>query len=134
MKASGEFTLSLSPGVHIVDFSVRKYNMPQLRIDVSKKVAGKYKAMLNDRLRTALTGDQITINPISEVAYFETRESFNWMGMVKNPMVLIMVFGLGMAFLMPQDNQMKEMRKVFSTMCLVKKDPRLSPLGTLLHW
>ena len=115
MRQNGQFVVDLAPGVHVIDFAVRGFQMPQLRIDVSRKVQGKYKAMFNDRVRSTIP-EPLEISPLAELHYFEPIEPFNPINLFKNPMVIMMAVMGALTLLMsqmPQD-EMKEMLKVCS--------------------
>eukprot|EP01064_Diplonema_japonicum_P035407 TRINITY_DN765_c8_g1_i1.p1 TRINITY_DN765_c8_g1~~TRINITY_DN765_c8_g1_i1.p1 ORF type:complete len:224 (+),score=61.91 TRINITY_DN765_c8_g1_i1:43-672(+) len=113
VRANGTFMLNLPPGTHLIDFAVREFMMPQLRIDVSKKSPGKYRAMFNDKSRVQLQ-EPLEVEQLAQVSYFDQHEEISLSSKLMNPMVLMMVFFGGMAFLMPMlvdPEEMKQMRK-----------------------
>ncbi|KAJ9441264.1 ER membrane protein complex subunit 7-like protein [Diplonema papillatum] len=122
-RHNGSFLLNLMPGVRIVDFAVRDYLMPQLRIDVSRKTPGKYRAVFNDKNRHIVV-EPLEVEPLAMAPCFEQREAINWIGFLRSPHVLIMVFGLGMAVLMPMmidPEEMKQMKQSGGIMEMLKK-------------
>ena len=104
----------LEPGVHVVDFAVRGFNVPQIRVDVSKKTKGKYRAFFNDPHRSAVP-EPIEIEPIGAINYFEVHDG-DWTQMFRNPMMLMMIGFTGFAFLMPMLVDTEELQKVSKEM------------------
>eukprot|EP01059_Diplonema_ambulator_P026260 TRINITY_DN43506_c0_g1_i1.p1 TRINITY_DN43506_c0_g1~~TRINITY_DN43506_c0_g1_i1.p1 ORF type:complete len:223 (+),score=71.16 TRINITY_DN43506_c0_g1_i1:55-669(+) len=114
VRQNGSFLLDLPPGTHIIDFAVREFIMPQLRVDISRKTPGKYRVAFNDKERHALP-EPLEIEPIAQVSYFEPKEETSYTKMLfGNPMMLMMLVVGGMAFVMPMlvdPEEMKQMKK-----------------------
>ena len=133
---SGHFALNgLEPGSHIMQVALEDLVFPPIRLDVSE-VANRFRAVVNDGSSRTLvnamsaaaaaeasasSGGDVPVVPISPVGrhkYYVPREHFSVMSIVKNPMVLMMLFSVGMVYIMPliadQDEmkaQMKDMQK-----------------------
>lgn len=111
-RADGSFQiLDVPAGAHLLDFSVANYIFPQVRIDMSKKKRGKFRASISEQGRVETVPYPLLMEPKARAQYFEPREEYTIGSIVKNPMVMmLLVFG-GMAFLMPKmadPEQMKE--------------------------
>jgi hypothetical protein len=104
----------LTPGSHLVDIVSTEWIFPQIRIDVSGK-SGKLRAFqlipkasnpaTNEDftyLRQQIQTNPLKIQPLSRADYFEKREPFNPYVWLKNPMVLTLVVGVGMAYIFPK--------------------------------
>eukprot|EP01065_Artemidia_motanka_P042135 TRINITY_DN5594_c0_g2_i3.p1 TRINITY_DN5594_c0_g2~~TRINITY_DN5594_c0_g2_i3.p1 ORF type:complete len:208 (+),score=51.46 TRINITY_DN5594_c0_g2_i3:148-771(+) len=114
-RPNGQFMLNLEPGSHVVDFAVRDVMMPQIRVDVSRKTKGKYRAIYNDKFREQLK-EPLVIEELGKKTYFQKREEIDWLGMLKSPMILMMLFTCGLGILMPmmvdQDQMREQMREI----------------------
>ncbi|KAL0479054.1 hypothetical protein AKO1_007898, partial [Acrasis kona] len=128
VKADGTFTLyELPAGTHYIDFYSVNYLIPQIRIDISPKT-GKYRAFAiipstNGQDSYGVTQTPISvvptlnIKPISKNEYFEREEPFDPFSMLKNPMAITLIVGLGIALLAPKlvdPEQMKELQASMS--------------------
>jgi hypothetical protein len=137
----GQFAIpAQQAGSHILEFSVGDLFIAPVRVEVSETKHDRFRATVNDgsgRVIVNAMNDAsyeeasasvgadfpvIVVSPIGEHKYFVPREGFNVMSMVKNPMVLMMLFSLGMVYVMPliadQDEmkaQMKDMQKTLNT-------------------
>jgi hypothetical protein len=119
---------NLTAGTHIVDFYSTNYVIPQIRIDISGK-SNRYRAfaMIPSTpangiegfgfVQTPITTEPIMhIKPIAPMEYFEKEEPFDPFSMLKNPMVITMIVGLGIAFLAPKLVDPETMKEAQATM------------------
>ena len=136
-KASFVFP-ALPVGSHVLEVSVGDAVFPPVRIDVMAE-PNRYRAYVNDGSERLLVNaatesnaadaaaaagtsyPRIVLHPVGRLSYFVPREGFSVMSILKNPMVLMMVFSLGMVYVMPliadQDEmraQMKDMQKTLN--------------------
>ncbi|CAL5358918.1 unnamed protein product [Camellia sinensis] len=75
------------------------FSLLVVRVDVSARNPGKVQAALTEN-RRGLT--ELVLEPLREEQYYEIREPFSIMSLVKSPMGLMMGFMLIMVFLMPK--------------------------------
>eukprot|EP00755_Sulcionema_specki_P011499 Sspe_Gene.49176::Locus_26224_Transcript_1_1_Confidence_1.000_Length_749::g.49176::m.49176 len=115
VRGDGTFLITLQAGVHVVDFSVRGFQFPQLRVVVSKKQKGSYRVMYNDKNRDPAP-DPLEIQPLAFVEYFEEHEPINWLGFLLNPTMLTMLLPLALLYMMPRGAMDDEMKKQMKQM------------------
>jgi len=109
---------------YTIDVSLAAFDFPTMRVDVSGKAGqrGKVSAvLLPSRTRVALP---LVLRPHHRTVYFQQREAVNVFGMLKNPMVLMMLVTVFMAFVMPRmmsnmsPEEQAEMAKMQSSLSL----------------
>ncbi|OWM63789.1 hypothetical protein CDL15_Pgr006051 [Punica granatum] len=71
----------------------------KVRVDVSARNPGKVQAALTENRRGLI---ELVLEPLREEQYYEIREPFSIMSVVKSPMGLMMGFMLIVVFLMPK--------------------------------
>ncbi|GMQ03029.1 hypothetical protein CsSME_00048996 [Camellia sinensis var. sinensis] len=86
-------------GTHLIEVAANGYFFSPVRVDVSARNPGKVQAALTEN-RRGLT--ELVLEPLREEQYYEIREPFSIMSLVKSPMGLMMGFMLIMVFLMPK--------------------------------
>jgi len=69
--------------------------------------------------------NNLRLPAISKVSYFEQKRPFSLMGLFKNPMLLMMLFGAGMTFIMPKmmEGMDPEQRKEMEAQMAAQQDP-----------
>ncbi|XP_019249020.1 PREDICTED: ER membrane protein complex subunit 7 homolog isoform X2 [Nicotiana attenuata] len=85
LRPDGYFSLSLSGF--------------QVRVDVSARNPGKVQAALTENRRSLI---ELVLEPLSEEQYYEIKEPFSIMSLVKTPVGLMIGFTLFVMFLMPK--------------------------------
>ncbi|KAK0571023.1 hypothetical protein LWI29_009977 [Acer saccharum] len=100
LRPDGYFSFhNMSAGTHLIEVSAIGYFFSPVRVDVSARNPGKVQAALTET-RRGLT--ELVLEPLREEHYYEIREPFNIMSVVKSPMGLMMGFMLVVVFLMPK--------------------------------
>ncbi|XP_028106284.1 ER membrane protein complex subunit 7 homolog isoform X1 [Camellia sinensis] len=100
LKPDGYFSFHNVPtGTHLIEVAANGYFFSPVRVDVSARNPGKVQAALTEN-RRGLT--ELVLEPLREEQYYEIREPFSIMSLVKSPMGLMMGFMLIMVFLMPK--------------------------------
>eukprot|EP00668_Euglena_longa_P001952 GGOE01002277.1.p1 GENE.GGOE01002277.1~~GGOE01002277.1.p1 ORF type:complete len:268 (+),score=46.66 GGOE01002277.1:732-1535(+) len=111
-RGDGSFEIhGLEAGTHLLDFNVPQHVFPQVRVDMSRKKKGKVRASIAEDGKVETIKYPLLLEPKAKAQYFVPREEYSMMGMLKNPMVIMMLVFGGMAFLMPRladPEQMKE--------------------------
>uniref|UniRef100_A0A7N0TCR3 ER membrane protein complex subunit 7 beta-sandwich domain-containing protein n=1 Tax=Kalanchoe fedtschenkoi TaxID=63787 RepID=A0A7N0TCR3_KALFE len=100
LRPDGYFSFHNVPaGTHLIEVAAMGYFFSPVRVDVSARNPGKIQAALTEN-RRGLT--ELVLEPLREEQYYETREPFNVMSIVKSPMGLMMGFMVIVVFLMPK--------------------------------
>ncbi|KAL5697854.1 hypothetical protein ACHQM5_028964 [Ranunculus cassubicifolius] len=100
LRPDGYFSFHDVPaGTHLIEVSASGYFFSPVRIDVSARNRGKVQAALTET-RRGLT--ELVLEPLREEQYYEIREPFSVMSLLKSPMGLMMGFMLVVVFLMPK--------------------------------
>ncbi|CAI9092668.1 OLC1v1027980C1 [Oldenlandia corymbosa var. corymbosa] len=95
LRPDGYFSFHNVPaGTHLIEVAAIGYFFSPVRVDVSARNPGKVQAALTET-RKGLS--ELVLEPLSEEQYYEIREPFSIMSVVKSPMGLMMGF---MAFVM----------------------------------
>jgi hypothetical protein len=107
------------------------YLFSQYRVDISTKVKHKISvsthtaaASLNPLIIPTKVAYPLSIAPLQTLSYFQAREGFNLMSLLKQPMALMMLFTVAMVVIMPRmmnnmdDKEKEEMLKMQSSMSL----------------
>lgn len=71
----------------------------QVRVDISARNPGKIQAALTENRRVLY---ELILEPLREEQYYEKREPFSIMSLMKSPMGLMMGFMLLVMFVMPK--------------------------------
>uniref|UniRef100_A0A1D1XHR1 UPF0480 protein At4g32130 n=1 Tax=Anthurium amnicola TaxID=1678845 RepID=A0A1D1XHR1_9ARAE len=99
-RPNGYFSFDNVPaGTHLVEVSAMGYFFSPVRVDVSARNPGKIQAALTEN-RRALS--ELVLEPLREEQYYEVREPFSIMSLLKSPMGLMLGFMLIVIFLMPK--------------------------------
>ncbi|KAL6345857.1 hypothetical protein AAG906_017616 [Vitis piasezkii] len=100
LRPDGYFSFhNVSAGTHMIEVAAIGYFFSPVRVDVSARNPGKIQAALTEN-RKGLT--ELVLEPLREEQYYEIREPFSIMSVVKSPMGLMMGFMLIVMFLMPK--------------------------------
>ncbi|KAI4376882.1 hypothetical protein MLD38_014590 [Melastoma candidum] len=100
LRPDGYFSFhNISAGTHLIEVSVIGYFFSPVRVDVSARNPGKVQAALTETRRSL---SELVLEPLREEHYYEIREPFSIMSLVKSPMGLMVGFMLFAMFLMPK--------------------------------
>ncbi|KAE8658243.1 ER membrane protein complex subunit 7-like protein [Hibiscus syriacus] len=101
-KLSGygiSISYNVPSGTHLIEVVVMGYFFSPVRVDVSARNPGKVHAALTENRRGL---NELVLEPLREEQYYEVREPFSVMSLLKSPMGLMLGFMLVVAFLMPK--------------------------------
>ncbi|KAJ8421406.1 hypothetical protein Cgig2_017483 [Carnegiea gigantea] len=96
------FTLwsyNVSAGTHLIEVAAIGYYFSPVRVDISARNPGKVQAALTETRRGL---SELALEPLREEEYYEKREPFSIMSLVKSPMGLMVGFMVIVVFLMPK--------------------------------
>ncbi|MCL7021931.1 hypothetical protein MKW94_009838 [Papaver nudicaule] len=100
LRPDGYFSFHNVPaGTHLIEVASVGFFFSPVRVDVSSRNPGKIQAALTET-RRGLT--ELVLEPMKEEHYYEIREPFNVMSLLKSPMGLMMGFMVVVVFLMPK--------------------------------
>lgn len=100
LRPDGYFSFhNVSAGTHLIEVDAIGYFFSPVRVDVSARNPGKVQAALTEN-RRSLT--ELVLEPLREEQYYEVREPFSIMSLVKSPMGLMVGFMLLVVFVMPK--------------------------------
>ncbi|XVF48330.1 hypothetical protein PTKIN_Ptkin03bG0181500 [Pterospermum kingtungense] len=100
LRPDGYFSFHNVPaGTHLIEVAAIGYFFSPVRVDVSARNPGKVQAALTEN-RRSLT--ELVLEPLREEQYYEIREPFSIMSVVKSPMGLMVGFMVIVVFLMPK--------------------------------
>ncbi|KAK4480169.1 hypothetical protein RD792_013231 [Penstemon davidsonii] len=95
-------------GTHLIEVAAIGYFFSPVRVDVSARNPGKVQAALTET-RRVLT--ELVLEPMREELYYEIREPFNIMSIVKSPMGLMIGFMGLVMFVMPKLVDAEELKR-----------------------
>uniref|UniRef100_A0A6N2K348 ER membrane protein complex subunit 7 beta-sandwich domain-containing protein n=1 Tax=Salix viminalis TaxID=40686 RepID=A0A6N2K348_SALVM len=97
----GQHVTFLRPdaGTHLMEVDAIGYFFSPVRVDVSARFPGKVQATLTEKRRSL---SEMVLEPLKEEQYYEIREPFSVMSVVKSPMGLMMGFMVLVMFVMPK--------------------------------
>lgn len=98
-------------GTHLIEVDAIGYLFSPVRVDVSARHPGKIQAALTENRRGL---SELILEPLREEQYYEIREPFSIMSVVKSPMGLMIGFMVFVMFLMPklvENMDTEEMRR-----------------------
>jgi len=99
-RADGYFSFHDVPaGTHLIEVAAMGYFFSPVRVDISARNPGKVQAALTENRRVLL---ELVLEPLREEHYYEIREPFSVMSLLKSPMGLMTGFMLVVVFLMPK--------------------------------
>ncbi|MCD7453271.1 ER membrane protein complex subunit 7 [Datura stramonium] len=90
---------NVSAGTHLIEVSALGYFFSPVRVDVSARIPGKVQAALTENRRSMI---ELVLEPLSEEQYYEIKEPFSIMSLVKSPVGLMFGFMLFVMFVMPK--------------------------------
>lgn len=100
LKPDGYFSFNNVPaGTHLIEVAAIGYFFSPVRVDVSARNPGKVQAALTENRRGL---NELVLEPFKEEQYYEIREPFSIMSIVKSPMGLMVGFMVVVVFLMPK--------------------------------
>ncbi|XP_011626409.1 ER membrane protein complex subunit 7 homolog isoform X2 [Amborella trichopoda] len=100
IRPDGYFSFHGVPaGTHLIEVAALGYFFSPVRIDVSSRNPGKVQAALTENRRTL---NELVLEPLQEESYYEIREPFSIISLVKSPMGLMVGFMLVAVFLLPK--------------------------------
>ncbi|XP_041018925.1 ER membrane protein complex subunit 7 homolog isoform X1 [Juglans microcarpa x Juglans regia] len=100
LRPDGYFSFHNVPaGTHLIEVDAIGYFFSPVRVDVSARNPGKVQATMTENRRDL---SELVLDPLREEQYYEIREPFSIMSVVKSPMGLMTGFMLVVVFLMPK--------------------------------
>ncbi|EEF46930.1 ER membrane protein complex subunit 7 homolog [Ricinus communis] len=100
LRPDGYFSFHNVPaGTHLIEVAAIGYFFSPVRVDVSARFPGKVQAALTENRRGL---NELVLEPMRDEQYYEIREPFSIMSVVKSPMGLMVGFMLVVMFLMPK--------------------------------
>ncbi|KAM7258984.1 hypothetical protein ACFE04_014725 [Oxalis oulophora] len=100
LRPDGYFSFYNVPaGTHLIEVAAMGYLFSPVRVDVSARNPGKIQAALTETRRGL---NELVLEPLREEQYYEIREPFNVMNIVKSPMGMMVGFMVVVMFLMPK--------------------------------
>ncbi|XP_072963631.1 ER membrane protein complex subunit 7 homolog [Typha angustifolia] len=100
VRPDGYFSFHNVPaGTHLIEVASMGYFFSPVRVDVSARNPGKVQAALTENKRLL---NELILEPLSEEHYYEVRQPFSVMSLLKSPMGMMVGFMLVMVFLMPK--------------------------------
>nr|KJB06384.1 hypothetical protein B456_001G035100 [Gossypium raimondii] len=100
LRPDGYFSFQNIPaGTHLIEVAAIGYFFSPVRVDVSARNPGKVQAALTENRRGL---SELVLEPLRDEQYYEIREPFSIMSVVKSPMGLMVGFMLVVVFLMPK--------------------------------
>jgi hypothetical protein len=130
VRIDGSFAFQGVPaGTHLLEVVALGYFFSPVRVDVSSRLQGQVCASLVETGRSL--PDSLVLEPLREEYYYEKREPFSAMGLLKSPMGLMIGFMVVCVFLLPKlmdQIDPEEMKRVQEEM---RNKP--SPLSNLLQ-
>ncbi|KAJ6852474.1 ER membrane protein complex subunit 7-like protein isoform X2 [Iris pallida] len=100
VRPDGYFSFYNVPaGTHLIEVAAMGYFFSPVRVDISARNPGKVQAALTENRRAL---HELVLEPLREEKYYEVREPFSIMSLVKSPMGLMVGFMLIVMFVMPK--------------------------------
>uniref|UniRef100_A0A0D9WSJ3 ER membrane protein complex subunit 7 beta-sandwich domain-containing protein n=1 Tax=Leersia perrieri TaxID=77586 RepID=A0A0D9WSJ3_9ORYZ len=99
-RPDGYFAFHNVPaGTHLIEVSSLGYLFSPVRVDISARNPGHIQAALTENRRVL---NELVLEPLREEQYYETREPFSIMSLLKSPMGMMLGFMVIMVFVMPK--------------------------------
>uniref|UniRef100_A0A0E0LDX3 ER membrane protein complex subunit 7 beta-sandwich domain-containing protein n=1 Tax=Oryza punctata TaxID=4537 RepID=A0A0E0LDX3_ORYPU len=99
-RPDGYFAFHNVPaGTHLIEVSSLGYLFSPVRVDISARNPGHIQAALTEN-RIVL--NELVLKPLREEQYYEKREPFSIMSLLKSPMGMMLGFMVIMVFVMPK--------------------------------
>ncbi|TVU08276.1 hypothetical protein EJB05_41674 [Eragrostis curvula] len=93
------FSHNVPAGTHLIEVSSIGYFFSPVRVDISARNPGYIQAALTETRRVL---NELVLEPLKEEQYYEAREPFSIMSLLKSPMGLMVGFMVIMVFVMPK--------------------------------
>ncbi|RZC61964.1 hypothetical protein C5167_023713 [Papaver somniferum] len=119
------YSHNVPAGTHLIEVASVGFFFSPVRVDVSARNPGKVQAALTET-RRGLT--ELVLEPLKEEHYYEIREPFNVMSLLKSPMGLMMGFMVVVVFLMPKLMENMDPEELRRAQESVGNNPSLSSL------
>ncbi|KAI4986936.1 hypothetical protein ZWY2020_019566 [Hordeum vulgare] len=102
-KEKGESSWStchnVPAGTHLIEVSSLGYFFSPVRVDISARNPGHIQAALTENRKVL---NKLVLEPLKEEQYYEMREPFNILSLLKSPMGMMVGFMVVMVFVMPK--------------------------------
>ena len=99
-RPDGYFAFHNVPaGTHLIEVSSLGYLFSPVRVDISARNPGHIQAALTENRRVL---NELVLEPLREEQYYEKREPFSIMSLLKSPMGMMLGFMVIMVFVMPK--------------------------------
>ncbi|CAA0822771.1 Protein of unknown function (DUF2012 [Striga hermonthica] len=109
LRPDGYFSFHNVPaGTHLIEVAAIGFFFSPVRVDVSARNPGKVQAALTENRRVL---SELVLEPLREEQYYEIREPFSVMSIVKSPMGLMIGFMVIVVFLMPKLVDAEELKR-----------------------
>ncbi|XP_031481983.1 ER membrane protein complex subunit 7 homolog [Nymphaea colorata] len=100
VRPDGFFSFHGVPaGTHLIEVAALGYFFSPVRVDISARNPGKVQAALTETRRSL---NELVLEPLREEYYYEKREPFSILSLLKSPMGLMVGFMLVAVFLLPK--------------------------------
>ncbi|KAM3308505.1 ER membrane protein complex subunit 7 [Capsicum chacoense] len=100
LRPNGYFSFhNVSAGTHLIEVTAIGYFFSPVRVDVSARNPGMVQAALTENRRSLI---ELVLEPLSEEQYYELKEPFTIMSLVKSPIGMMFGFMLFVMFVMPK--------------------------------
>eukprot|EP01018_Ginkgo_biloba_P006729 Gb_01075 [translate_table: standard] len=100
IRPDGYFSFySIPAGTHLLEVVALGYFFSPVRVDVSARLHGKVQAFQTENRRLL---NELILEPMREEYYFEKREPFSVLSLLKSPMGLMVGFMVIAVFLLPK--------------------------------
>jgi len=127
-QVDGSFVFHrVPPGVHLLDVQSRQHHFSHVKIQL---LEGSMDSPRCIEYYYPGSSKQVISHPLDLVAhaeyqYYETRKGFNLMSILKNPMLLMMLFSVGMMYFMPKmmEGLDPEQKELMQKQMAMQKDP-----------
>eukprot|EP00536_Pseudo-nitzschia_multiseries_P008167 jgi/Psemu1/319318/estExt_fgenesh1_pm.C_2030013 len=104
-RRDGSFVIyDVGPGIHQLDIDSKTYHFPQVKIQLLEESMDAPKCLeyaFPGAAKRALKYP-LVIHPKGSYQYFETKRGFSIFGLLRNPMVIMMLFSVGLMVAMPK--------------------------------
>ncbi|XP_044432707.1 ER membrane protein complex subunit 7 homolog [Triticum aestivum] len=99
-RPDGYFAFHNVPaGTHLIEVSSLGYFFSPVRVDISARNPGHIQAALTENRRVL---NELVLEPLKEEQYYEPREPFNILSLLKSPMGMMVGFMVLMVVVMPK--------------------------------
>mmetsp|Transcript_3324 Transcript_3324/g.5058 ORF Transcript_3324/g.5058 Transcript_3324/m.5058 type:complete len:219 (+) Transcript_3324:86-742(+) len=103
--ADGSFIFyNVPPGIHLLDVHSHDFQYGQIKVQLLEESMDEPKCIeyAYPGAPKKVTAYPLQLKPHAAYQYFEVKKGFNLFSILKNPMVLMMLFSGGMMFMMPK--------------------------------